>query len=687
MSTETSPEPRNPAEPLIPAQPSTPAEPAATPEPAVAEPAAGAAEPSATPAPVAAAAPAPPVDAGAVEMPFQAEVQQVLSLVINSLYTHKEVFLRELTSNAADALDKARFLQLTRKDVSEQVGEPRISITLDNEARTLTIEDNGIGMTREETIANLGTIARSGSLEFLKQNLEAAKAKDSPLQIIGQFGVGFYAAFMVATRVDVHTRSMLPGAEAVIWRSTGTGSFTVGAGDREHPGTKIVLHLKDDARDYSSPWRVKDIIRKYSDFIHFPIYVNDEQANRSRALWTLPKAQVTEEQHAELFRHVSGHGEEGNPLLTIHWAVDAPVQFHALLYVPEKAPADLFQRDRKGLRLYAKRVLIMEDCEKLTPAYLRFMRGVVDSEDLSLNVSREMLQDNKTLQTIEQQIVKQVLKALKELADTDDAKYLAFYREYGRAIKEGVATDWKNLDAISHLLRFESMKTEAGKLISLSEYVTAMPEAQKDIYFVTGVGRRAVEKSPHLEAFQKRGWDVLFLVDPVDEWVVKSLVNYDKKRLQSVAHGDLELGPEPESEGKKDEEVDVSAAVEAVKKALGDRVKDVRISKRLTDSASVLVAVEGDPGANFERILRMVDQTQTGPETKRVLELNPAHSIVKNLAAFAAREPESPRLGEWAELLLDQALLAEGVVQDPAKLVKRIQDLLTEVSGAALKAG
>ena len=622
-----------------------------------------------------------PAPAAAVELPFQAEVQQVLALVINSLYTHKEVFLRELISNASDALDKARFTQLTQKDVTEQVGEPRIAIKLDDDARTLTIEDNGIGMTHDEVIQNLGTIARSGSLEFLKAHADAAKNKDAALNIIGQFGVGFYAAFMVADRVDVHTRSMQPGAEAVTWRSSGTGTFSVSAGEREQPGTEIVLHLKESEREYAKAWRVKDIIRKYSDFVHFPIYVNDEQANRSRALWTMPRSQVTEEQHAELFRHVTGAGEDEKPLLTIHWSVDAPVQFHALLYVPEKAPFDLFHKERKGLRLYAKRVLIMEDCEKLTPGYLRFVRGVVDSEDLSLNVSREILQDNRTLQTIEQQIVKQVLKALKELAESDNEKYLEFYGEFGRVLKEGTAMDWKNLDAIADLCRFESMNTEPGKLISLKEYVAAMPETQKDIYYVTGVGRKAVEQSPHLEAFKKRGLNVLFLIDPVDEWVVKSLVNYDKRRLQSVAHGDIDLGEAPEQ--KQDEE-EVSGAVEAVKQALGERVKDVRLSKRLTDSASVLVAAEGDPGANFERIMRMVDQN-AGPETKRILELNPSHPIVKNLAALAKRDASSPRIGEWSELLLDQALLAEGVVQDPAKLVKRIQDLLTQVSGAAIQ--
>jgi molecular chaperone HtpG len=619
--------------------------------------------------------------AGAVELPFQAEVQQVLSLVINSLYTHKEVFLRELVSNASDALDKARFLQLTRKDVAEQVGEARISLKLDDDARTLIIDDNGLGMTRDEVVQNLGTIARSGSLEFLKSHADAAKAKDGALQLIGQFGVGFYAAFMVASRVDVHTRSMLPGAEAVTWRSSGAGTFTVTPGERQHPGTEIVLHLKEDAREYAKAWRVKDIIRKYSDFVHFPIYVNDEQANRSRALWTLPKSQVTEEQHAELFRHVTGAGEEEKPMLTVHWSVDAPVQFHALLYVPEKAPFDMFQKERKGLRLYAKRVLIMEDCDKLTPPYLRFLRGVVDSEDLSLNVSREMLQENRALNQIEGQIVKQALKALKELAESDSEKYLAFYAEYGRVLKEGVAIDWKNIDAIAELCRFESMRTEPGKLISLKDYVAAMPDAQKDIYFVTGLGRRAVEQSPHLEAFRKRGYDVLFLTDPVDEWVVKSLVNFDKKRLRSVAHGDIDIGDEP---AQKQDEAEASAAVDAVKKALGDRVKDVRASKRLTDSASVLVADEGDPGVNFERIMRMVEK-EAGPETKRILELNPSHPIVKNLAALATREPGSPKLTEWSELLLDQALLSEGVVQDPARLVKRIQDLLTQASEAAVK--
>ncbi|WP_437734181.1 molecular chaperone HtpG [Sorangium sp. So ce1335] len=619
--------------------------------------------------------------AGAVELPFQAEVQQVLALVINSLYANQEVFLRELISNASDALDKARFLALTREGVAEQVGEPAILITLDDAARTLTIEDNGIGMTRDEVVQNLGTIARSGSLEFLKANAEAAKQKKDggKLQLIGQFGVGFYAAFMVASRVDVQTRSMLPGAEPVLWRSSGAGSFTVAPGDREHPGTKIVLHLKDDAREYTKAWRIKDIIRKYSDFVHFPIKVNDEVANRSAALWTLPKSQITEEQHAEFFQHVTGGYEGDKPLLTVHLSIDAPVQFHALLYVPEKAPADMFHKDRRGVRLYAKRVLIVEDCDKLTPMYLRFLRGVVDSEDLSLNVSREMLQENRTLSQIEQQIVKQVLKSLKDLSESDPERYATFWKEFGQVVKGGI-NDWKNKDAITELCRFESMNTEAGKLISLRDYVAKMPEEQKEIYYVTGLGRRAVEQSPHLEAFRKRGYDVLFLVDPVDEFLVKALNEFDKRRLKSVTHGDVDLGPEPEKKDQPEESVD--AAVAAVKAALGDRVKDVRVSRRLTDSASCLVAAEGDPGANFERIMKMIDQNTE--ESKRILELNPSHPVVKNLDILAKREADSERVKQWSELLLDQALLVEGVVQEPAKLVRRIQDLLAQVSTAAV---
>jgi molecular chaperone HtpG len=619
----------------------------------------------------------PAASTGAVELPFQAEVQQVLALVINSLYTHKEVFLRELVSNASDALDKARFLSLTRKDVAEQVGEARITIRLDDDKRTLTVEDNGVGMTRDEVIQNLGTIARSGSLEFVKAYAEAAKNKEAGLKIIGQFGVGFYAAFMVASRVDVHTRSMQPGAEPVIWRSTGSGSFTVLPGDREAPGTEIVLHLKDEEREYLQTARVRAIIKKYSDFVQFPIYLDAELVNRSSAIWALPKSQVTDEQHTEFFRRITGSDTQ-TPLLRVHTSVDAPVQFHALLYVPEKAPLDMFSKERRGLRLYAKRVLIVEDCDKLIPPYLRFLRGVVDSEDIPLNVSREMLQEDRNLAQIQTQLTKSVLRALADFATSEPEKYETFFSEFGRVIKEGVALDWKHKDEIADLCRFESKKTDAGKRISLKQYIAAMPADQKDIYYITGPSRRAVEEGPHLEALTKKGYDVLFFIDPVDEWVAQSLHEFDKKPLKSAVHGDVDLGDEGDDKAKEE----VAGVLPLVKTALGARVKDVRFSRRLTDSASCLVTEEGDPSANMQRILKMLDAN--AEESPRILELNPSHAIVKNLAALGTSDPQSGRVAEWSELLYDQALLAEGVVKDPMQLVKRIQSLLTEVTTAAV---
>jgi molecular chaperone HtpG len=630
------------------------------------------------PPPDASSPDAPPPDAAveAEEFPFQAEVREVLTLVIDSLYANKEVFLRELISNASDALDKGRFLALTQKDARVPEGELAIDIHLDDTARTLTIEDNGIGMTREEIIQNLGTIARSGSMEFLKTHKDAQKDSDSALTLIGQFGVGFYAAFMVGSRIDVTSLSMQPGAEPVLWRSTGSGSFAVMKGERDVPGTKIVVHLKEEHRDYTKAWRVKDVIKKYSDFVSFPIRVNGEVANKSKAVWAMQKSEVTDDQHQEFYRHLTGGGDADSAMVWIHQSVDAPVQYHALLYIPEKAPFDLFQKDRHALRLYAKRVLIMEKCERLTPIYLRFLRGVVDSEDISLNVSREMLQENRTLSTIEQNIVKQVLKELKRISEDDPGTYHRFWNEFGKVLKEGLTVDWKNKDAIANLCRWETMKGDKGELTSLKQYVEDMPEDQREIYFITGVSREAVAQSPHLEAFRKKGYDVLFMIDPIDEWVVQSLTDFEKKKLRSVVHGDVDLGrDESEPTG------DVSNAVSAIKSALGDKVKDVRPSRRLTDSAACLVSEEGDPGANFERIMRMIDDRATAQ--KRILEVNPSHPIVKSLDALAKQDASSERVRTFAELLYDQALLAEGVVEDPAALVKKLQDLLTEVSQRA----
>jgi molecular chaperone HtpG len=402
--------------------------------------------------------------------------------------------------------------------------------------------------------------------------------------------------------------------------------------------------------------------------------VEGARANQPVALWAQQRSQVTAEQHEHFFRHLTGGTAGDKPLVTIHFSVDAPVQFQALLYVPDKAPFDLFQKERTSLRLYAKRVLIIESCEKLTPSWLRFLRGVVDSEDLSLNVSREMLQESRAVTQIQQMIEKQVLKSLKELSDSEPEQYVSFWKLFGRVLKEGVAADWKNKDAILDLCRFESLKTPEGQMIGLRQYVAAMPEDQKEIYFLTGLSRKAVETSPHVEAFRAKGYDVLFLIDPIDEWVVQSVSEFDKRKLRSVMHGDIDLGAQPDA-GEEP-----TAALAAVRQTLGDRVKEVRFSKRLTESASCLVAQEGDPGANMERILRMMDER--AQEKKRVLEINPSHPVVRNIAALALKEMGSEKLKTYCELLYDQALLAEGIVEDPASLVRRIQDLLAQATSA-----
>ena len=623
-----------------------------------------------------------PTSAGASEsLPFQAEVREVLSLVVHSLYANREVFLRELISNASDALDRGRFLALTDEAATKPTAELAIELRVDEEKRTLTIADTGIGMTRDEAVKNLGTIARSGSKEFVAALAESAKKGDQKLDLIGQFGVGFYAAFMVASRVDVHSRSMHAGAEAVTWRSSGDGTFTVGPGERAEVGTEIVLHLKEEALEFAKPWRVKEIVERYSDFVHFPIRLDGEVINQQKAIWAQSKSQVTDEQHTAFYRRITGF-ESQTPLARLHTSVDAPVQFHALLYVPEQASPSLFTREHYGVRLYAKRVLIMDECPKLLPPYLRFMRGVVDSEDLPLNVSREMLQESRSLEQIETQLVKQSLRTLKDLLEGERAKYEQFFRAFGRILKEGVHADWKNQALLADLCLFETMKGEPGKLVTLAEYAAAMPEEQKEIYFVTGPSRAVAEASPHLEALRKRGFDVLFFTDGIDEWVAQALREYDKKKLKSISHGELDLPPakdepEPEAPG------DAAEAIKAAKSALGDRVRDVRVSKRLTETASCLVAGEGDPGANFERLMRMVDPKVA--ESKRILELNAKHPIVKNLNELAKRDAGNERVKLFCELLYDDALLAEGVVREPAELVKRIQALLVDASARALE--
>lgn len=623
------------------------------------------------------------IDSGQNEFEFKAETQRVLSLVINSLYTNREVFLRELISNASDALDKARFLQLSEEDVLEQHGEPAISITVDTEKCTLVIEDNGIGMTRDEAIANLGTIARSGTSEFAdkiaKLAEDKAKGGDSGTSdLIGQFGVGFYAVFMVASRVDVETLSMKKGAEPVLWRSNGEGAYTVLPGERDEAGTRIVVTLKEEAKEFAENWRIKGVIEKYSDFVTFPIKLDDEVANQSSALWRQPRGKVSEEQHVEFFKHIT-QGQWGeSPAATIHYAVDAPVQFSALLYIPEKPSSQLYmtQKERPGLRLYAKRVLIQQNCEMLTPTYLRFVQGVVDSEDLTLNVSRETLQEDRSLKQIETQITKQILKELGRLADKDEDRYNSIWKAFGPVIKEGVSMDWKNKDAIAKLCRFEALNTSTEELISLDHYLTGKKDDQKEIYYMTGVDSAQLRRSPHLEIFRKRGIDVLLLTDPIDEWFVQGLGEYEKCTLMSVVHGKLDLGDEDE-DSEKDEDA-ISATLEAIKNALGDKVSTVRASTRLTQTASCLVSNDGAMGANMERLMKMLDEKTK--EQTRVLEVNPGHPLVENLSSLVATDATSSHVAMYSEMLFDQALLSEGVVRDPAALVERIQQLLVESS-------
>jgi molecular chaperone HtpG len=630
----------------------------------------------------------------AQQFPFKAEVQRVLSLVINSLYTNPEVFLRELVSNASDALDKARFLRLTDADsVVPMDAEAAIAITLDKEKGTLSIDDNGIGMTRDEIIEHLGTVARSGTADFLTRFAEAQKSgdKERAFELIGQFGVGFYAVFMVASRVEVDTLSIRKGAEPVLWRSAGDGEFTVLAGERAAPGTRVTLHLKPDCVEFAESWRVRKVIEKYSNFVMFPIRIDGEVANQSSAVWRLPKAKVTEEQHAEFFKLIAPTGGD-KPLATIHWSVDAPVQFHALVYVPEHRSHDLFlpQRDRLGLRLYAKRVLIMETCDKLLPSYLRFLRGVVDSEDVQLNVSRETLQENRTIKQIEQQLTRQVLKALEALANDEPQRYAQFWKQFGVVFKEGLSTDFKNKDQLAKLCRFESLRTNKGELIGLEQYVKDKPEAQKEIYYLTGVDRDQLVKSPHLEAFRARDIDVLLLTDPIDEWVVNSLRDFEGHKLVSIAHGEIDpdavAKPKDETPPPAVDDDVIKAAVSALERVLSDRVEAVRVSRRLTETASCLVARAGDPGANLERLMRLFEEK--GVQTKkRILEVNPRHALVRNIGLIAQRDPQAAKIQIYGEMLYDQALLSEGVVEDPAKLVKRIQELLIESSERAAGAG
>lgn len=618
-------------------------------------------------------------------MAFQAEVKQLLQLMIHSLYSNKEIVLRELISNASDAADKLRFEALANGALYENDSELKIRVAFDKEARTLTIADNGIGMSREEVISNIGTIAKSGTKEFFN-SLTGDQAKDANL--IGQFGVGFYSAFIIADKVTLTTRRA-GATDAVRWESAGEGDFTLEDADKASRGTEIVLHLREGEDEFLSDWKLKSIIRKYSDHIMLPIVMKktewkdgaevatdeDETVNKASALWARSKNDITEEEYQEFYKHVSHDFE--NPLAYTHSRVEGKQEYISLLYIPSKAPFDLYDRERShGIKLYVKRVFIMEDAEKLMPQYLRFVRGVIDTSDLPLNVSREILQSSRDVEAIKAGSVKKVLGLLEDMAENKPEDYAKFYKEFGRVLKEGPGEDFANKEKIAGLLRFASTKADTDvQDVSLKDYISRMQPEQDVIYYITADSFAAAQHSPHLEIFRKKGIEVLLMSDRVDEWLLGSLTEFEGKKLQSIAKGDLDLGKletETEKEIQKKIEEEAKTLVERIKQTLGEQVKDVRVTHRLTDSPACLVSDEHDLSGNLARILKSAGQK--APETKPILEINPTHKLVKRIEAESADDVFS----DLAHVLFDQALLAEGgALEDPASFVKRMNSLIS----------
>ncbi|MBI3371783.1 MAG: molecular chaperone HtpG [Betaproteobacteria bacterium] len=621
---------------------------------------------------------------------FQTEVRELLKLMIHSLYSNREIFLRELISNASDACDRLRFTALGDSTLYESDPELKVRVSFDKDARTLCVSDNGVGMSREEVVSNLGTIARSGTREFLAQ-LTGDAQKDASL--IGQFGVGFYSSFIVADRVTVVTRRAgLAADQAVRWESDGAGEYTVEPATRSARGTEVTLHLKEGEGELLDAWRIKSIVRKYSDHIGLPVVLTgaaavdpvtkefmpgkEEALNQASALWARPRSEVSEEQYKEFYKHVAHDSED--PLAWVHAKVEGRQEYIQLLYLPSRAPFDLWERKpRHGVKLYVRRVFIMDDPEHLMPGYLRFVRGVIDSNDLPLNISREILQQNRDLEAIRGGAVKKVLGLLEELAEGQKDKYAVFWKEFGRALKEGVGEDPTNRERVAGLLRFASTAADtAEESLSLAGYVARMKQGQEKIYFVTAESFLAAKNSPHLEVFRRKGIEVLLLSDRVDEWMVANLTEFGGKPLASVARGGLDLGALGDEAEKRETEAkgkELRGLTERIKTALGERVKDVRVTLRLTDSPSCLVTDEHEMGANLERILRAAGQKVPG--SKPILEINPSHPMLERL------KTETSRFDDWSALLYDQAMLAEGgQLEDPAGFVKRLNSLLLELT-------
>ncbi|HEX8699034.1 MAG TPA: molecular chaperone HtpG [Myxococcaceae bacterium] len=626
---------------------------------------------------------------------FQAEINQLLNLVINSLYSHKEIFLRELVSNASDALDKLRFRSITEPELlGEDAAALEIRLIPDAARGTLTIEDSGIGMSHDELVKNLGTIAHSGSREFLEMVTQRGQ-KD--VNLIGQFGVGFYSAYLVADRVEVVSRAAGKDQKAWRWTSEAKGSFTVEPAERAARGTAVTLHLKEDQKEFLDEWRLRSLITQYSDYVGHPIKLQVqkpsdvidaktgekatttefETVNKASALWQRPKSELTDEQYQEFYKHLTHDFEP--PLTWAHFKTDGHQQFTGLLFIPKRKPFDMeATQKRRGVRLFVKRVFIMDDCEELLPPWLRFVRGVVDSDDLPLNVSRELLQDSAVVRSIRKHVVKKTLDQLEKLAKDKPEAYLEFWKNFGAILKEGLAADSEQREKLGSLVRYESSREEG--FTSLADYVSRMKEGQQAIYYVYGESRKALEGSPHLEALRKRGYEVLYLTDPVDEWAAQGLREFNGKPLVSALQADLKLQETDEEKQQKEQQAQgLKGLTERMKEVLKESIREVRVSDRMTDSPVCLVLPEGGSPAFLERLLR--EHGKGAPRAKRILEVNPTHPVIEHLRKLHERDAGSAQVAEWVELLHDQALLTEGsTLEDPNRFAKRMTGLLTQLA-------
>ncbi|GAB1652665.1 TPA: molecular chaperone HtpG [Mannheimia haemolytica] len=617
---------------------------------------------------------------------FQSEVKQLLQLMIHSLYSNKEIFLRELISNASDAADKLRFKALSEPALYEGDGELRVRVSVDETLGTITIADNGIGMTREQVIDHLGTIAKSGTKEFLNA-LGTDQAKDS--QLIGQFGVGFYSSFIVADKVTVKTRAAgVPAEQGVIWESAGEGDYTVADLEKKERGTEIILHLREDEKEFLNEWRLREIIGKYSDHIGLAVEIQTneyddegkasgqkwEKINKAQALWTRSKNEISDEEYTEFYKHLSH--DFSDPLIWSHNKVEGKQEYTSLLYVPSKAPWDLFQREQKhGLKLYVQRVFIMDDAEVFMPNYLRFMRGLLDTNDLPLNVSREILQENKVTQSLRSALTKRALQLLEKLAKDDAEKYAQFWQAFGVVLKEGVGEDFANKQQVAGLLRFAStQRDDSEQAVSFADYIARMKEGQKAIYFLTADSYQAAKNSPHLELFHKKGIEVLLLSDRIDEWLVSHLTEFDGKPLQSITKSDLDLGEladKQEEESQKAQQAEFGSFLERAKGYFGERVKNVVLTHRLTDTPAVVSTDNDEMTTQMAKLFAAMGQQ--APEVKYTFELNPDHPMVKKVADLA----DEAEFADWIELLFEQALLAErGTLENPTAFIKRVNKLL-----------